>query len=79
MKKELKFLKEDLSKLIHELEKFSEEEKIKRINIKDGDFIESGSIIINSFIPRAENFLKKLSKIIDFLPTEKRTRRKKNV
>lgn len=76
MKQELKNLRNSLNICIKELEPFAEFDIIKAIILRDGDFNESASTVITSWIPRGEYMVKRLDRIIEKLPKERKTRKK---
>lgn len=76
MKKRLIELKHQLSDMLKELDDILTSESIKSVVIKDGDWVESAKAVIESFTPRAELFMSKLSKIVEKLPSERRGRKK---
>ena len=76
MKKEISKLKKQIHADFEILGGLLTSEPVKSINIQDGDWRESATSIYEIFLPKLENFLKKVDKITQKLPAERKRRLK---
>ena len=72
MKKQVKQAKQELELSLDKIYSLFENTEFRSIMLFDGDWKESAGVVLDSFKPRIDLFIKKLNKIIEKMPSRRK-------